>query len=296
MTDQEWAACTDVNRMLVRLTGMEDLPLHPGPPEFRLISNRKLRLFLTACGRTTWQTTSQKSREMLAEAEAYADGLTTYTISLRKWWEGLLLTHPMAEKLSRIASFPEARVGLATGLQMNYNQWPHQAAGLLRDIIGPLNQKFETDPRWLTPLVKELVEAAYLTRGEKICLTCKGTGSSQPGASFHHYDHDPGCKACGHSGRDESGALSDDRLAILADSLEEAGCDNSEILQHLRGREQCPDRYCHGRGTWLDAAGDLEGCSTCRKTGWIPLRQYHVRGCWVLDLLREESCPTGKSP
>jgi hypothetical protein len=40
-----------------------------------------------------------------------------------------------------------------------------------------------------------------------------------------------------------------DRLPILADALEEAGCDNADILAH------------------------------CRQPG------PHVRGCWVVDLL-----------
>jgi hypothetical protein len=44
-----------------------------------------------------------------------------------------------------------------------------------------------------------------------------------------------------------------DRLPILADALEEAGCDNADILNH------------------------------CRQPG------EHVRGCWVVDLvLRKE--------
>jgi hypothetical protein len=46
-----------------------------------------------------------------------------------------------------------------------------------------------------------------------------------------------------------SGTLSQNRLAILADALEEAGCDDQEILTHCRSE--------------LD----------------------HVRGCWVIDLL-----------
>src|SRR5262249_8200912 len=45
------------------------------------------------------------------------------------------------------------------------------------------------------------------------------------------------------------GYLDPDRLAILADALEDAGCDNVDILEHLRS----------------------------------PLP--HVRGCWALDLL-----------
>jgi len=46
-----------------------------------------------------------------------------------------------------------------------------------------------------------------------------------------------------------SGALAADRLAVLADALEAAGCDSAEIFGHLRGPGP------------------------------------HVRGCWVIDLL-----------
>jgi hypothetical protein len=46
-----------------------------------------------------------------------------------------------------------------------------------------------------------------------------------------------------------AGTRDPDRLAILADALEDAGCDNAEILSHLRGSGP------------------------------------HVRGCWVVDLL-----------
>jgi len=44
-----------------------------------------------------------------------------------------------------------------------------------------------------------------------------------------------------------------DRMPVLADALEEAGCDNADILAHCRER------------------GD------------------HVRGCWVVDLLLGKS-------
>ena len=46
-----------------------------------------------------------------------------------------------------------------------------------------------------------------------------------------------------------TGTLDPDRLAILADALEDAGCDNADILNH------------------------------CRQPG------EHVRGCWVVDLV-----------
>ena len=50
-----------------------------------------------------------------------------------------------------------------------------------------------------------------------------------------------------------AGTLDGTRLAVLADSLEEAGCASPDLLEHLRG----PGR--------------------------------HVRGCWAVDLLVGQS-------
>jgi hypothetical protein len=58
------------------------------------------------------------------------------------------------------------------------------------------------------------------------------------------------------------GTLDPVRLLVLADALEEAGCDNIVMLGHLRGEWEC-----WGAGI------------TSKK----PIR--HIRGCWVVDLL-----------
>jgi hypothetical protein len=42
-----------------------------------------------------------------------------------------------------------------------------------------------------------------------------------------------------------SGLLDSTRLGVLADALEEAGCDNPDILSHLRGPGP------HTRGCWV---------------------------------------------
>ncbi len=51
-------------------------------------------------------------------------------------------------------------------------------------------------------------------------------------------------------------------MPILADALQDAGCDNEDVLDHCRGRER--------------ASGEPAGAST----GWDG---PHVRGCWVVD-------------
>ncbi|MGF1579011.1 MAG: hypothetical protein ACFCD0_06575 [Gemmataceae bacterium] len=49
-------------------------------------------------------------------------------------------------------------------------------------------------------------------------------------------------------------------MPILADALEEAGCEHEEILEHCRG-------YING----------------------LPRKQQHVKGCWVVDMLLGQS-------
>jgi hypothetical protein len=84
---------------------------------------------------------------------------------------------------------------------------------LLRCIFGNPIRPATMNPAWQTPTVVALAHAAYENR-------ILPAGTLEPA-----------------------------RLAVLADALEEAGCDNAEIINH------------------------------CRQPG------KHVRGCWVVDLL-----------
>jgi len=86
---------------------------------------------------------------------------------------------------------------------------------------------------WLTPTVLSLAEAAYQER-------------------------------------DDDGNLDDARLAVLSDSLEEAGCDNADLLRHLRGQVWLPRRVIDDQN-WPE--------------GWYPSPAAHCRGCWAVDLL-----------
>jgi hypothetical protein len=87
-------------------------------------------------------------------------------------------------------------------------------AGVLREVVPNPFLPVALDPTWRTPIVVALARAAY---DERLL---------------------------------QSGQLAPDRLAVLADALEDAGCTDAETLSHLRG-----------------PSGP------------------HVRGCWVIDLL-----------
>ncbi len=123
---------------------------------------------------------------------------------------------------------------------------------------------------WLTPTVLSLAQAAYDERPGRMCEKCGGLG--QVRCQDDHGYFDIGCKGCGgdgemtwrdgggwsgavvENGKKGTGTISDGsldpvRLAILSDALEEASCNNQEILNHLRSS------------------------------------QPHVKGCWVVDLI-----------
>jgi hypothetical protein len=89
-----------------------------------------------------------------------------------------------------------------------YSEKGRQLSKYLRDLIGNPFRPASLTPSWLTPVVVNLAHAAYYNR-------------ILP-----------------------SGLLDNGGLAILADALEEAGCDNADILSHLRGPGP------HRRGCW----------------------------------------------
>src|SRR5262249_41096285 len=72
-----------------------------------------------------------------------------------------------------------------------------------------------------------------------------------------------------------------ERLPILADALEEAGCDAAEILAHCRGLRRCG--RCNGSES-RGAASKPRRCGRCAGTGWRRSNDLHARGCWVIEL------------
>jgi hypothetical protein len=112
------------------------------------------------------------------------------------------------------SSGPARRGGVPESYERAYDAESAALADLLRDIFGPLAFRPVTlTPSCSTPQVVALAQAAY-----------------------EHRDL-------------PSGHLELARLAVLADALTDAGCEDATLLEHLRGG------------------------------------QLHVRGCWALDQL-----------
>jgi hypothetical protein len=127
------------------------------------------------------------------------------------------------EELPNPSHSPEGEAGFGVYLTVNY---PHNSLGVARAIENALNSMDEC--RWQAKALHDIFGNPF----RPIHLNPSWLTST-----VH----------CLVSGIYSEKAF--DRMPILADALQDAGCDNAEVLNH------------------------------CRQPG------EHVRGCWVVDLL-----------
>ena len=213
MTEAEWLACTDPERMLAFLKGAA--------------SDRRCRLFACACCRRVWhQMTSDRSQHAVEASERFADGECDTAALQRaqraanavcnsyRYRDGdVAWSQAPAASSVALVDARTAAVRSSSEIRGPAGKGSRGQVRLLRDIFGNPFRPAVVEPPWRTPTVLALAQAAYDDR-----LLPAGT-----------FDLD--------------------RLAVLSDALEDAGCDSADILSHLRGPGP------------------------------------HVRGCWVVDLL-----------
>jgi hypothetical protein len=245
MTEEEWLTSADPHAMLDFLRGTGQA------------NDRKLRLFACACCRRVWYLLDEHSRAAVEVVERNTDGLSEIDIwavaemeerlgdqrasqplliELPPWWQVVMtLLSGRTEWVKRLVSWiarslhaeandtqaalrstpgDEVRAARAAWAAAQAATTQEQASqcDLLRDILGNPFRPVAVDPAWLAwhgGAVVRLARTAY----EKRDLP--------------------------------SGRLDGARLAVLADLLEEAGCDNQDILNHCRGP------HVHVRGCWV---------------------------------------------
>ena len=218
MAEAEWLACTDPTPMLEFLRGKA--------------SDRKLRLFACACVRGIWRLLDdQRSKRAVTLAEEYAEGVATSKALDRARSEAIELAnllcappgHSRAErrKLGAYAAGRTAAHGWDAMISAAEFVLPGRKSVLIRCIFG---NPFRPSPTLL---------AAVLAWND---------GTVPRIARGIHDDR-----------KMPEGTLYNDRLAILADALLDAGCEDEALMQH------------------------------CRKSG------PHVRGCWAVDLILGKS-------
>jgi hypothetical protein len=228
MDEREWLASDDLGKMLQHLEETSDPGLPPDrwPDESSYYTprSRRLRLFGCACARQVWhripgwQAQSSVSvtekvvggvlgTERLKEvwlsvvaAAGHLGGIVDFVS--RDWWDQ---SHDPSRAPERLACRVSAEEGyvwraICNGVTDEALVGDRPAyLSLLRDVFGNPFRPITLSPAWQTPTILALAEAAYENR-------------SLP-----------------------AGTLEPDRLAILADALEESGCTDGPLLEHLRG-------------------------------------------------------------
>ena len=181
-------------------------------------SERKWRLFACAFARQLWpQLIDKHSKRAVEVAERFADGLVSKQDREKAWTEAVAAVVNAVEKqefeCAAVCMYSKNCLAKPTyqvlRLDFHSHTWERGGGDLARDIFGNPFRPAALDPALWTPAVLALARAAYDHR-------------NFPG-----------------------GTLESDRLAVLADALEESGCTDADILGHLRGLGP------HWRGCWV---------------------------------------------
>jgi hypothetical protein len=220
MTEAEWLACAEPKAMLSFLGGKA--------------SARKLRLLACACARRWWAQVNDLARRIVSAIEREADGLAppAELASLRE----------EVERLSSTAGPGRPRADARWGRLV----WPwiepgEVAAFALKEAGGLAAQEGTQGAAAGREAFVAGLAAWEVERGRQCALV---RDLFEP---FRAVDVDPAwfvpqVVALARSAYEEA-RWGD--LPVLADALEEAGCDNADVLAHCRGGDQ------HSRGCWV---------------------------------------------
>jgi hypothetical protein len=222
MTEAEWLSCSNPYDMLDRLRGKS--------------SDRKVRLFACACCRRVWHLLpNEPSRNAVVVAEEYADGLRSRK-DLKAARDAVNATIPEADSddLSPAPAGPSDWARMAangTVWTCNYAKDDCAADTVARDARYAVNPGERAEARSQCHLLRDILGNPFRPAPLNPAWLTWREGTIPKLAEAIYADR------------------AFDRLPILADALQDAGCDNADILNH-----------CRGSGP-------------------------HVRGCWVVDLL-----------
>jgi hypothetical protein len=228
MTEAEWLACTDPNPMQAFLGDKGN--------------ERKLRLFAVACCRRIWHLlTDQRSREAVEVAERYADGRVT---------DEELET---ASERAHVVWAADQKRASREGKWDRRSYLPYYSASAAAyNVALPLGC-WGGAPAFVAP--DEIARGVHSNAGVEGIAQCGLLRDILGPLPFRPVAAHPTWLTYNVISLAQAiyGERAFDRLPILADALEEAGCTDADIMNH------------------------------CREPG------EHALGCWVVDLLLGKS-------
>ncbi len=237
MTEREWLNETDPQK-LVSFVG-----------RFRP-SERKLRHYATAGCRRIWHLLrDERSRTAVEVAEQFADGRATEDARERAWTAADEATTDVwlateENERGQVSNWDSANMSVTAA---------SNAVGPPEDFVGPKAELFYLAANPIEARMLEVLEQGHNADATVAAERVIHLGLLRDifGNPFRPVSLDPAwltsdVLALARGIYDERAF---DRTPILADALQDAGCDNDDVLNH-----------CRGDGP-------------------------HVRGCWAVDLL-----------
>jgi hypothetical protein len=253
MNEHDWLTCSDPSTMLKHLTSMGPLRM------------RKLRLFAIACARRVEYLLTEDDeigRQALQVAEEMVDGQADPAEIAR------------LQERTRWHSTSKGDINTYTSAQCARYNVVQAAYNTLQDDSGPdynrpsrancprMGGDWLYEPSDLMEVMTHAILAAHAAAGDEgdwyTAESMKAERGHQAvllrgvfGNPFRPVSLDPSwlTSDVGGLARGIDAERAFDRMPILADALEDAGCDNADVLEHIRGPGP------------------------------------HIRGCWVLDLV-----------
>jgi hypothetical protein len=217
--------------------------------------NRKLRLFACACCRRVWDALEHPAAQnAVRAAERYADDPTEANgAHLERRYARLRYHHMRVGEDYREPAMGAARCAANVALPLSSVHMcaldARRAAAFLSGI-RTFDQAKDTEAAAQAALVRATFGDPFTPKTYLSCARCKELHMTScrdsPLASWLAWQGGVVKRlALEAYGRRIAGGIDPERLLVLADALEEAGCEEESILCHLRKEE---DRY---RGDWV---------------------------------------------
>jgi biotin carboxyl carrier protein len=236
MTEAEWLDCTDPRPMLEFLGSRA--------------STRKIQLFVCACARRHWESLTDASRRFVEATEGFVEGMvsvedfeaaTNESAAIRSELVGWFYPKPDRDSPPHVTVgsvvAADTVVGLIEEMKI-FNEITANCTGIIVEVLVNIGDAVEFD----MPLFRVIPFTPV--RGPRSKDNAHALAHDVFGNPFRTITilpewRTPTVVALARAAFEErslsEGILESARLAILSDALEDSGCTDHALLDHLRG-------------------------------------------------------------